>query len=342
MKSSTFLRKIFHCFALAMLLSAGLAMAQSEPSMNQIYATAKEGKLDAAQVMIQQVLVAHPNSGKAHFVRAELYSRQGKLDLARESLASAERLSPGLKFATPESLTSLRTQIAGTAAPKAAAQNVNTTRPSAPSAAAPAAPTPTKSWALPLLLAGGVIVAAFFFFKRRDQAAQNQAPGYVGGGNSQSNFPQNGFSSNPGLQTGFPQNNTQVNGLSGVQTFGNGPQNGYPQPGNFQGNPQGNYPQGNYPQGGYPQQPGSGMGGRIMGGVATGLAVGAGLMAAQAIGKSLTGEQAPAAPAAAADNNYQAGNSNQNMGGENFGINDSSSWDDGGGDFGGGGGDWDS
>ena len=48
------------------------------------------------------------------------------------------------------------------------------------------------------------------------------------------------------------------------------------------------------------------------------------------------------APAPAVDNNYQAGNSNQNMGGDNFGINDSSSWDDGGGDMGGGGGDWDS
>lgn len=340
MNSSTFIRKFFQWLALALALSAGLAMAQSEPSMNQIYAAAKEGKLDSAQVMIQQVLVAHPNSGKAYFVRAELYSRQGKMELARESLASAERLSPGLKFATPESLSSLRAQIAGNAVPRTVApQNVNAARPFA-QAAAPAA---TQSWVLPLLLAGGVIVAAFFFFRRRDQAAQNQAPGYVGGGNSQGNFPQNGFPPNTGLQNGFPQNNNQPNGLSGVQTFGNGPQNGYPQQGNFQGNPQGNYPQGNYPQGGYPQQPGSGMGGRIMGGVATGLAVGAGVMAAQAIGKSLTGEHAAAAaPAPAVDNNYQAGNSNQNMGGDNFGINDSSSWDDGGGDMGGGGGDWDS
>jgi len=63
----------------ASLWGTGFAMAQAEPSMNQIYATAQAGKLDAAQLMVQQVLIAHPRSAKAFFVQAELYARQGKL-----------------------------------------------------------------------------------------------------------------------------------------------------------------------------------------------------------------------------------------------------------------------
>ena len=68
------------------------------------------------------------------------------------------------------------------------------------------------------------------------------------------------------------------NGLSGPQSFGNG--SGVIQPA---------YPQPGYPRG-YPQQAGTGLGGRIMGGVATGLAVGAGVMAAEAIGRNLMGK----------------------------------------------------
>jgi hypothetical protein len=40
----------------------------------------------------------------------------------------------------------------------------------------------------------------------------------------------------------------------------------------------------------YGPAPGSGLGGKVMGGLATGLAVGAGVVAAQAIGKSLMGD----------------------------------------------------
>ena len=86
------------------------------------------------------------------------------------------------------------------------------------------------------------------------------------------------------------------------------------------------------------------MGGRIMGGVATGLAVGAGVMAAQAIAKSLTGDHNENAGQSSklANNDVQPIATNQDMGGNNFGLNDSSSWDDGGSaDAGGAGGDWD-
>ena len=89
------------------------------------------------------------------------------------------------------------------------------------------------------------------------------------------------------------------------------------------------------------------MGGRVMGGLATGLAVGAGVMAAQAIGKNLMGNNDHSANNNAGNLNDSSGNrfeplpGNADLGGQNFGMNDSTSWDDAGsGDVGGG--DWDS
>jgi hypothetical protein len=278
-------------------LGLGLAMAQSEPTMNEIYSTAQSGKLDQAQVMVQQVLVAHPNSAKAHFVQSELYARQGNLSRAREALASAEKLAPGLPFAKPEAVQALRTQLAAkpvasnAAAPVQYAGNANTG-------------SGSSGWLLPVLLAGGVIVAAYFVFRRKAQPQVYEQPVYN-------------------------------NGLSGPQAFGNGGtamQPGY-----------GPYGPAGGPVYGQPQS--SGLGGRIMGGVATGLAVGAGVVAAEAIGRNLMGghENAPRAADSFGNQDFQSSPVNTDMGGQNFGINDTSSWDDAGtSDMGGGGGsDWD-
>ena len=88
------------------------------------------------------------------------------------------------------------------------------------------------------------------------------------------------------------------------------------------------------------------MGGRLMGGLATGLAVGAGVMAAQAIGKSLMGGPEHASPPADNVGNagYEPFTGNSDMGGQNFGMSNPDSWDDGNAvaSSGDGGGDWDS
>ncbi len=306
MKYPSLFQRIAQWLMVLALFSGGLAMAQSEPTMGQIYDTAKAGKLDQAQVMVQQVLIAHPKSAKAHYVRAELYARQGDLEHARESLATAEQLAPGLPSIKPESVQALRAQLAGKHTATSSNNAVSNDRAGGYStapvvhAAPPPAPA-SSSWGLPLLLAGVVIVAGYFLFRRRDPAPQAS----YGGQNS----------------------------LAGPQTFGGGG-TGYPQ-----------YPQG----GGYPQAGGTGLGGRIVGGVATGLAVGAGVLAAEAIGRNLMGGHD--ANAATTNNNYgnnsnndyqrYDNDTNQDMGGANFGANDASSWDDGGGSSGGGGGDWD-
>jgi tetratricopeptide (TPR) repeat protein len=270
------------------LLGTGFAMAQAEPNMNQIYSTAQAGKLDDAQTMIQQVLVSHPKSAKAYFVQAELYSRQGKLDRARDSLATAEKFSPGLAFAKPDAVQALRSQLVGKPAAKhVASPSVSYAVPQSPAKS-------SSSWVLPLLLAGCVIVGGYFIFRRRNPEPYAQQPVYA-----------------------------NQSGLNGPQNFGMVA--GGMQPA-------------------YPQQGGTGLGGRIMGGVATGLAVGAGVVAAEAIGRNLMGGY-NSAPADQLDNlssnDYQPINNNPDMGGAGFGIKDTSSWDDGGGADMGGGGDWD-
>ena len=83
---------------------------QSVPR-GQVWAAQALG-LTQAQTMIQQVLVLHPKSAKAHFVQAELAARQGQIARAREALAEAEKLAPGLPFAKPEAVQSLRAVLA--------------------------------------------------------------------------------------------------------------------------------------------------------------------------------------------------------------------------------------
>ena len=301
-------RSLGSACALAMLLVWGAAAAQTEPTMDEVYGAAKSGQLDKAQTMIQQVLIGHPNSAKAHYVQAEIAARQNQLPRAREALANAERLAPGLPFAKADAVQALRTQLGGgaSAAPAAAT-------------AAPIDEAPPTAKSLPwglILLFGGAGIALLIFLAKR---GSNPKPSVFG--------------------NAMPAANT---GLSGPQAFGGqapapyGPQGGAPNA------PQGGAPYGQQqygqqygPQNSQPYAPnqGPGMGGRIMGGVATGLAVGAGFMAAEAIGRNLMGgEEGKEANAAAPETHHAPPDANADMGGQDFGIQDSGSWDSGGGD----------
>jgi hypothetical protein len=274
------------------LLGFGLAMAQAEPTLSQIYDAAQSGRMEQAQTMMQQVLVAHPGSGKAHFVQAELFARQGKLSLARESLATAEKLAPGLPSIKPEALQSLRTQLAAKALPPPANNAVQHRPPVA--VAQDSAPASSFPWGLALALGGAAIGLAIYLTRRKPAPVYEPQP---------QQYANQGASGLSGPQ-GFGASNTVAPGVM---------QQPMQQP--------------------YGQPAGSGLGGKIMGGVATGLAVGAGVMAAQAIGRTLTGNHDQGARPAdtLANNDYQNINSNQDMGGQNFGVNDAASWDDAGG-----------
>ncbi len=357
--SLTTLRRGVQHLALAAVLatSVGAAVAQAEPSLKQIYDTAQSGKVAEAQVMVQQVLTLHPQSAKAHFVQAELFARQGNAARARESLAQADKLAPGLPFANAASVSALREQlVVKTAAvsPSAGARAGNTALGDSVTSAAPAPAGSSFPLGLGLALGGAAIGAAIFFSRKKSTAPRTPSStpeGYVP--------PTANFNARAGMGTGMGS------GLSGPQTFGNGspaapgvgiaansnPGFGNPGYGNA------GYGQPVPPAGGAM----SGMGGRLAGGLATGLAVGAGVMAAQAIGNSFSNRNEAGHTDKAADTStgnpgtlaQDAGQplvGNQDLGGQNFGFNESagSSWDDAGAaDFtadagdAGGGGDWD-
>ena len=327
-----FIGKFGKWLAITALLGFGLAMAQTapnEPTLKQIYDTAQAGQLDKAQTMVQQVLVLHPNSARAHFVQAELFARQGQLPKAREALAAADKLAPGLPFAKSEAIQSLRAQLDAKGNPPAVKNQPGSSFGAITPAKPPAAPA-NLPWGM-ILLGGGAAIALVVFLIRRKPAQTFTPPApYANPG------------SNPGAMSGGGQS-----GLSGPQNFGMGTGHAPGTPG------YGQQPQGQAPGQPYGQPPaGSGMGGRLAGGLATGLAVGAGMMAAQAIGKTLTGNNENGnrpADGGGNNNNQQPlsnnannGPGNNDMGGQNFGVEDNASWDDAGGsgDMGGGG-DWD-
>ena len=88
-----------------------LAAFVAEPTMKQIYQAATTGHLDQAQQMITEVLANHPGSAKAHWVQAELFAKEGKVNLARSEVLEAERLNPGLTEFSPKSVRELKVQL---------------------------------------------------------------------------------------------------------------------------------------------------------------------------------------------------------------------------------------
>jgi len=281
-------------FALAFALSAtgGHALA-AEPSMQEVYQAAQSGNFQAAQRMMDEVLRAHPNSGKAHFVQAEIYAKQGLVNRAKAELATAEQLDPGLSFEKPEAVQSLKTYLAS-GATQVKQVGVSYVKPSFP-----------WGWVIGGLALMGALL--YFAFGRNKQAAQ--APMPMGGAGPAPTFGR-GFGNNPlppaGPAGAVPQQQAM----------------GYPQP-----------------------PPVGGMGSGLLGSLATGAAVGAGVVAGEALMHRVLGDGhhdsgsagiVPPAYAAQPDPSWDSPAQQPfDMGGQNFGVNDASSWDDGSIDFGG-------
>ena len=298
-------------FAIAVLLACSVAAAQSEPTLNQIYETANSGKVEQAQVMMQQVLVAHPNSAKAHFVAAELSARQGKFSRAREDLATAEKLAPGLPFAKPEAVQSLRTQLAAKPGVATATSDARKKTPDL-GLSAPASPASSFPWGIALALGGAAVALVVFLTRKKASAPVPSQP-----------YPQRG--------------SVSESGLSGPQTFGAatgaGPAYGQPPYGQPSGSGIGGRMMG-----------GLATGLAVGAGVVAAEAIGKNLMGRNERPEHLADASTGASPA---NNDFQPLPGNSDLGGQNFGVSDAGSWDDGGSDLASGdaggdmGGDWD-
>lgn len=296
-------------FARMTLLASALALAvpafAAEPTIHEVYLAAEAGKFTEAQAMMDQVLKAHPNSATAHFVEAELLAKQGKFAQAQAELATAERIAPGLPKVDPKALSKLRTLLAEGQKP-ATSYSQQAPRNSNPGYSNSNYGAP-KSSGIPwgTVLIFGAGLLGFIWLATRFMAKRNQAAADY--------QPAAGYT-------------------PGAAAPGYAPGNAYPQQA--------------YPQQGYGQpQQGPSMGSRIMGGLATGAAVGAGIVAGEALARQFTGgshesgSSQPRNDIVYDDPSRDELLRRDDMGGNDFGV--SGGWDDGGSGGDSGGGDWD-
>jgi hypothetical protein len=271
--------------ALMLFASIGISLPTfaAEPSLHEVYQAANAGKLDDAQRMMKEVLQAHPNSGKAHFVEAELLAKQGNLKQAANELANAEKLAPGLPFANAQSVSSLRDTISH----PTPSLGTRTPVQHSPFAAQPAHEESSLPWGMIFM---GLGLIAFILWATRMMSRRNAADGAG---------PAYG-----GYRPAYPS----------------GPTGGAPQ---------------GYGAPGMAPAAGPGLGSQLMGGLATGAAVGAGVVAGEALMHHfMDGNKA----APSGDHAFSSFDSIpdlpstplNDMGGNDFGIADSGSWDDGG------------
>ena len=140
----------------------GTALADTDPTVHQIYEAAASDHLDQAQQMMDQVLHDHPRSAKAHYVQSELYAREGKLTLARAELERAEQLEPGLPKEDPRSVAELKSELGLTG---------HADR----SSAATGEPASHFPWLTVVILA--LVVGAIWLLFRRARSAQGPQDG---------------------------------------------------------------------------------------------------------------------------------------------------------------------
>ena len=195
-------------FALALFAMGASAQdtrSSGEPTLAQIYQAANSGNLDRADAMIDQVLATHPKSAKAHYVKAELAAREGKSDLARQQLAAAEKIAPGLPFAKPESVQALRNELAS-ANGATVAPPVRTQRMGAPAGYSGA--QRSFPWGT-LAIVAAIVLIGIAVLRRRTAAMAAGGSGYGGayGNTSAAPYGQTGYGPvyPPGAGAGYPQ-----------------------------------------------------------------------------------------------------------------------------------------
>lgn len=188
---------MFKSLSLSLILTVAAAASAptfaADPTPHEVYEAAQSGRLTEAQQMINQVLRDHPQSGEAHYVAAEVNARMGNLPLARQELATAQRLSPGLPFANRNSVQALQRQLQGDG--NAVFHNEAPVRRSFP-------------WGWLLLLLGGLALLWSLLKRRAQQTVyRSYPPGAT---------PSTAFGpGNPGYGPGGPGNTAYGPGMQG-------------------------------------------------------------------------------------------------------------------------------
>ncbi len=193
------------------LLSGGVLAADS-PTLHQVYQAAQAGKLDEAQGMMKKVIQEHPNSGKAHYVEAEILAKQGKRSDAERELNIAQRLEPGLPFAKPQSVQELKSRLATIQPTQSVVEGMG---------GAPTDPPRKFPWNLLLL---GIGAIALVIFLVRAMTGRNKGPttGYPVGTPGPTGQPAVGGGVTPMAPAGGGLGSSLVSGLATGAAVGAG------------------------------------------------------------------------------------------------------------------------
>jgi len=187
------IRKVINLFvgvcAAAVLLTSNAVFA--EATLPEVYKAVQSGQMAKADAMMKEVLQNHPNSAKVHYVAAELYAKEGKLEAARNHFIKAQNLAPGLPFAQAESVQKLQVQLASTQVAPAASQASIFSNP--------------LFWGLIAILAVGIIIV---MKRRKAEAVQVY------------NAPSAGYPGNPGAPAGHPAGHPGGPGYPGAPAAG--------------------------------------------------------------------------------------------------------------------------
>jgi hypothetical protein len=251
----------------AALVYSGTSLAAEDPKPSQVYEALRAHHVAEAEQMIDQALRAHPRSGEAHYVAAEVYAAAGNFGRARSELAAADQLEPGLPFLKNQSsATELRNELSSNRVPQVwTPVEREGARPSG------------LPWGIILAVLIGIGVV-WMLIRRRVQMS------------SYSNYQGNVPPPMPG-QPGY-----------GVPPMGAGP-----------------------------YYPGGAGGSGMLGSLGTGLAIGAGVAAGEELVHHVLDGNHPQGGIISSANADELSSSpppNSDLGGQDFGLNDASSWDD--------------
>jgi hypothetical protein len=133
------MKKLFLALFASLALVSGVAFAV--PSVQQIESAMSQGDWQRADAGLTEVLQAHPNNARAHYLYAQVLNREGRYADAVTQVEQAKSLDPQIRFTQPQRFAQVEAKIRADATRAGAVTTNRTSNPFAQQSqlAAPAA-----------------------------------------------------------------------------------------------------------------------------------------------------------------------------------------------------------
>jgi hypothetical protein len=128
---------------LSLMLVSGAAFAV--PTATQIETTIQQGNWQKADSQLNEVLKAHPDSARAHYLYAQVLDREGRPADALAQLQQAKTLDPQVRFTDPGRFAETEARLRADAARVGGGVSHRTSNPFAQQESAPATQSATQS-----------------------------------------------------------------------------------------------------------------------------------------------------------------------------------------------------